>query len=447
MNPIVEKDLRHFWRPATQMKDYENFEPLLVDSARGSRLFLRDGRVLVDGISSWWCKSLGHSHPAVRKAFVDQVMKFEHVIMANCAAEPVAELCAALAELLAPLDRVFIAENGSVSVEVALKMSMQYHAQTGHPEKIHYAGLRNGYHGETVLTMGVGDCEIYSRPFEHLVPPMHKLEPVPYRTGPDAADWDVMPDAEWKQVEDALAPLAPTLAAIAFEPVIQGAGGMRVYSPDFLRRLRKWATANNVLLIADEIFTGFGRTGKWFACDWAGIRPDFMTLSKGLTSGFAPMAVVMTSSKVFDAFYADYSTGRTFMHSTTYSGYAPGAAAALAVIRTLKEENIVDSVAERAPGLLARMRRVADETGALANLRGVGFAVAADIVDPATGKPFPKEKRVGFEFFKHVVNHGVLLRPIGDSFYFLPPLNTTDDLLDQMAEGSVAALKETLSAL
>ena len=189
MNPIVEKDLRHFWRPATQMKDYENFEPLLVDSARGSRLFLRDGRVLVDGISSWWCKSLGHSHPAVRKAFVDQVMKFEHVIMANCVAEPVAELCATLAELLPPLDRVFIAENGSVSVEVALKMSMQYHAQTGHPEKIHYAGLRNGYHGETVLTMGVGDCEIYSKPFEHLVPPMHKLEPIPYRTGPDAADW------------------------------------------------------------------------------------------------------------------------------------------------------------------------------------------------------------------------------------------------------------------
>ena len=342
---------------------------------------------------------------------------------------------------------MFIAENGSVSVEVALKMSMQYHAQTGHPEKIHYAGLRNGYHGETVLTMGVGDCEIYSKPFEHLVPPMHKLEPIPYRTGPDAADWDAMPDAEWKQVEDALAPLAPTLAAITFEPVIQGAGGMRVYSPDFLRRLRKWATANNVLLIADEIFTGFGRTGKWFACDWAGIRPDFMTLSKGLTSGFAPMAVVMTSSKVFDAFYADYSTGRTFMHSTTYSGYAPGAAAALAVIQTLKEEKIVDSVAKRAPELRARMQRVADETGALTNLRGVGFAVAADIVDPATGKPFPKEKRVGFDFFKRVVNHGVLLRPIGDSFYFLPPLNTPDDLLDQMTEGSIAALKETLSAL
>ena len=135
------------------------------------------------------------------------------------------------------------------------------------------------------------------------------------------------------------------------------------------------------------------------------------------------------------------------MHSTTYSGYAPGAAAALAVLQTLKEEKIVDSVAKRAPELRARMQRVADETGALTNLRGVGFAVAADIVDPATGKPFPKEKRVGFDFFKRVVNHGVLLRPIGDSFYFLPPLNTPDDLLDQMTEGSIAALKETLSAL
>ena len=197
-------------------------------------------------------------------------------------------------------------------------------------------------------------------------------------------------------------------------------------------------------LIADEIFTGFGRTGKWFACDWAGIRPDFMTLSKGLTSGFAPMAVVMTSSKVFDAFYADYSSGRTFMHSTTYSGYAPGCAAALAVIRTLRDEKIVESVAQRAPALRARMERVAEETGALTALRGIGFAVAADIVDPATGKPFPKERRIGFEFFKKVVEHGVLLRPIGDSFYFLPPLNTPDALLDRMTEASIAALNETI---
>lgn len=446
MNPIVEKDLRHFWRPATQMKDYENFEPLLVDHALGSKLFLRDGRELVDGISSWWCKSLGHGHPAVRKAFVDQVMKFEHVIMANCSAEPVAELCATLAGLLPPLDRVFIAENGSVSVEVALKMSLQYHAQTGHPEKCHFAGLHNGYHGETVLTMGVGDCDVYSRPFKHLVPSILKLGPIPYRTGPSAADWDVMPEEEWNSLERLLAPHAETLSAIVFEPVIQGANGMRVYSPDLLRRLRSWADRNNVHLIADEIFTGFGRTGKWFACDWAGIRPDFMTLSKGLTSGFAPMAVVMTSSRVFDAFYADYSTGRTFMHSTTYSGYAPGAAAALAVIRTLREEGIVESVAERAAALRGRMEKVAAETGALANLRGIGFAVAANIVDPATGKPFPKERRIGFEFFKRVVEHGVLLRPIGDSFYFLPPLNTPDDLLDRMAEASVAALNETVRA-
>ncbi len=441
---IVDKDLHHFWRPATQMKDYETMDPLLIDHAKGSYLFLRDGRVLLDGISSWWCKSLGHAHPEIQEVFISQVRKFEHVIMANCAAEPVAELCEELSRMMPLLDRVFIAENGSVSVEIALKMSLQYHAQTGNPQRNLFAGLQNGYHGETVLTMAVGDCEIYSKPFSHLVPDLPKLSPIPYVSGPEDSRWGEMDASSWKIMESKLNSMSDRLAAIVFEPIIQGAGGMKVYSPELLRRLRNWTREHHVHLIADEIFTGFGRTGELFACNYAGIVPDFMTLSKGLTSGFAPMAVVLTSSEVFRAFYGDYSTGRTFMHSTTYSGYAPAAAAALAVIRIMKRNRIPDDVRFRAPGLFNRMKKLAESTGALTNLRGIGFAVAADIVNPDTGKPFRKEQRVGFEFFKRAVEYGALLRPIGDSFYFLPPLNSSECELDELAAVAYKALNDTV---
>lgn len=447
-NEMLKKDLGHFWHPCAQMHDFEDFPPMAVESASGSYLYLKDGTKVIDGISSWWCKSLGHGNRRIRNAFVSQYDKFEHVIMANCASDIVAEYCAELAGVTPGLSRVYMCENGSVSVEVAMKMSLQYHMQTGHPERKNFISLENGYHGETILTLAVGALDIYSKPFAHLLPKFEKIGPLQYLSGTDDSAWDSVCENDWAKYEKILSENAGTLAGIVFEPVLQGAGGMLIYSPDLLKRLRKWADAHGVHLIADEIFTGFGRTGRMTASSYASVIPDFMTLSKGMTSGVVPLAAVLTNEKIYSSFYASYASGKAFMHSTTYSGYAPAAAAALEVMKIFREEKIVESVAARSSALLARMRETANAvTGALTDIRGIGFMAAAKIIDPETGKPFAKEKRAGFRFYKNAAKRGALLRPIGDTFYFLPPLNTPDGVLDELAEKASAALKATIEEI
>jgi adenosylmethionine-8-amino-7-oxononanoate aminotransferase len=427
------------------MKDYEKFPPIQVAEAKGSIILTSDGKSIIDAISSWWCKSLGHAHPRISEAVRNQMERFEHVIMANTCNETLVELSERLAELAPPLRKTFYVDNGSTAVEVAMKMSLQYHAQTGHPEKNGFMALQNGYHGETILTLAAGDCDLYSSPYAPLTPEIAKIADIPRVTGPEDPKWLKMPEDDWLEIEKQLDAESETLSAILFEPILQGAGGMKLHSPDFLRRLAKWARGNNVHLIADEIMTGFGRTGKPLAVDHAGTTPDFICLSKGLTAGWGPMAAVLTSDLVYEAFYDDYFSGKAFMHSNTFCGHALSAAAALEAMKIYEEEDIFANVAERAPNLKRRMFDVAERTGALTNIRGVGFAVAADIVNPTTGEPFPKELRVGYECYRKAVELGALLRPLGDSIYFLPPLNTPDDILDELAEIAATALNAVMA--
>ncbi len=442
---LVELDLKHYWHPCTQMKDCEAYPPMPVDSASGPYINLKDGRKLIDGISSWWCKSLGHSHPRLKKAFIKQLDKFEHVMMANFCSEPVAVLCDKLSKLCPPLDKVFLSENGSVGVEVAMKMSLQYHAQTGHPQRRQFAALENGYHGETLFALAASDCPLYSNPFKTVMPSVPKLGPLEYLGGYELKAWNRMDDEDWKPIETELDSMADTLAGIIVEPVLQGAGGMLIYSPDLLRRLKFWAERRGIHLIADEMMTGFGRTGRMFACEHAGIVPDFLLLSKGLTGGYAPLSAVMTSSKIYEAFYADYLSGRMFIHSTTYSGYAPAAAVAVETLKVMEDSKLVHMVQRRSAGLRRRMEEVATATGALKNLRSLGFMAAADIVDPSTGEPFPKAERIGFRFGKAAAANGALLRPLGDTLYFLPPLNIEESVLDSLASVAADSLKQILS--
>jgi len=403
-----------------------------------------DGRKVIDGISSWWCKSLGHSHPRIRRAVKAQIGKFEHVIMANTCNEILVELSERLCALMPGLDKVFYADNGSTAVEVAMKMSLQYHAQTGSPQRTKFLSLENGYHGETILTLAASDCELYSRPFAPLMTWIPKISDIPYVSGPDSKAWGHMSPSAWKEIELNLDKDAGSVSAIILEPVVQGAGGMRIYSPDFLGKLRKWTKKNNVHLIADEIMTGFGRTGKMLACEHAGIVPDFVCLSKGLTAGWGPMSAVLCTDNIYKAFYADYSKGRAFLHSNTYSGNAIAAAAALEAMKIYDDEGIVAKVAKQSYELRRRMEWVASETGALRNIRGVGYIVAAEICDPYSGKCFPAEERTGFKFYQNAVKYGALLRPLGDTIYFLPPLNTPAKVLDDLAEIAVKSLKTTL---
>ncbi len=444
-NNLILRDLRHIWHPCSQMKDYEDFPLMQIVSAEGPYLFTADGSKIIDAVSSWWCKSLGHSHPRISAAVKKQIDRYEHVIMANTCCEPLVELSEKLADLAKPLDRVFYSDNGSTAVEVAIKMSLQYHAQTGEKKRQCFLALENGYHGETILTLAAGDCELYSSPYAPLMPEIPKISQIPYVSGTDDPNWETMPEDVWEKIETQLNEYSGTLSGIIFEPILQGAGGMKIYSPAFLRKIAEWSRKNNVHLIADEIMTGFGRTGKMLACEHAGIVPDFICLSKGLTAGWGPMAVTLTSTEIYDAFYDDYATGKAFMHSNTYCGYALAVAAANEALKIYDDEQIIENTASKSCELRRRMEYVASETGALVNIRNIGYLAAAEIIDPRTGQSFPSDTRTGYKCYKKAVELGAILRPLGDTIYFFPPLNTPDKVLDDLAEIAKNAVLKTIS--
>lgn len=443
---LIERDLQHLWHPCSQMSDYHKYPPLVVESAEGPYLIAAGGRKIIDGISSWWCKSLGHRHPHIRAAVERQLDCFEHIIMANTTSEVLVRLGEKLAAVCPGLDKVFYADNGSTAVEISLKMSLQYHLQTGHGERTKFASLQNDYHGETILALAVSNCDFFSSPFRPVLPETVKIPMSAYCAGEDDPAWKTYPEAAWRQIEKTLEPVADTLAAIIVEPIIQGCGGMMIYSPDLLRRLRAWTAAHGVHLVADEIMTGFGRCGKMMACEYAGIQPDFACFSKSMTAGWGPMSAVVTSTPVYDAFYGDYFSGKAFVHSNTYTGYPVTAAAALAAMEVYEQEKILETMPERSRQLRDRMRRVAEQTGALVNVRGLGFIATADLIDPATGKPFDRQRRTGFQCYWEALQLGALLRPLGDTLYFLPPLNCPDEVLDRLADIAAQAVLRSLRA-
>jgi adenosylmethionine---8-amino-7-oxononanoate aminotransferase len=345
------------------MRDHQALPPLPVVRAEGSRLYLDNGRSLLDAISSWWCKSLGHGHPRLRAALAQQLDRFEHVIVAGLTHEPLVRLCERLLALAngalpdrwgpdAPAGRtpghfarVFLADNGSTAVEIALKMALQAQAQRGQPGRTRFAALANGYHGETTGALSVSDLGLYGDPYRSLMFPVQKLGPLPYRSGPGDRRW-LDPDPEWTAIEAALAPQADQLAAIVYEPVLQGAGGMQLYSPALLPRLAAWARSHGVYLIADEIAAGLGRLGAMLASHLApgplaDTLPDLVVLSKGLTGGFLPLSAVLATGELYRHFDADYLERTAFLHSNTYTGNALGVAVALAALDVYAEEDVL----------------------------------------------------------------------------------------------------------
>ncbi len=387
---LQRRDHAVFWHPCAQMHDYEDFPPLEVASASGSVITLADGSALIDGISSWWCKSLGHRHPGIAAAVADQARRCEHVITANTTNPAIVRLCERLLAAVNGLGpeqwgpdapagkkpgwfgRVFFADNGSTGVEVAMKMALQAQSQRGEPRRNRLAAFGNGYHGETAGAMSVSDLDLYTSPHAPMMFPVTKLPAPTPRTGPDDPRWlDAF--ADWPPVQAVLDAEADTLAAIVYEPVLQAAGGINLYSPDLLHRLRAWADANGVYLIADEIAAGFGRLGPILASHLvppAGGHealcfspPDFAVLSKGLTGGWGPMSVVVTTDDVYDLFYDRYDTGRAFLHSNTFAGHALAVAAANAALDAYATEGVrenVDAVGGRLHAALRRRRRPPD---------------------------------------------------------------------------------------
>jgi adenosylmethionine---8-amino-7-oxononanoate aminotransferase len=436
---LINRDRQHIWHPCSQMKDYEAFPPLIIKKAYGSYIELEDGRKIIDAISSWWCKSLGHNHPRLKAALQAQLDYFEHVIFANSTFEIIIRLSEKLGRLCTGLDKVFYASEGSSAVEIALKMSLHAQQLLGQNQRIQFTSLQNGYHGETFMALGLSDLGLYRDAYEaHLIKPKF-IRNIPYVHSSSDPLWNDC-SAIWPDIEKQLEKQAANLAAIIVEPIVQGAGGMKIYSQDFLRRLRKWTETHGIYLIADEIMTGLGRTGHALACKHAQIKPDFICLSKGLTSGWLPMSAVLTHTDIYDLFYDDYSTGKSFLHSHTFSGNALAAAVALECLNILEDEEVFQQVREKEFIFKKFMQEVNDKTARLSNIRGIGAIIAADL--QLTEKE--KNQRIGYQIFQKALQLGAWLRPLGNTIYWLPPLNIPLLALEELKDISILAIKQVL---
>ncbi|MGQ3892251.1 adenosylmethionine--8-amino-7-oxononanoate transaminase [Legionella sp. CNM-4043-24] len=421
---VIEKDLRHIWHPCTQMKDFEQCPPIIVYQAQGSYLETCRGS-LIDAQSSWWCKSLGHGHPAVLAAIKAQLDSFEHVIAANTTHPAMASLGEKLAEICGR-EHAFFASDGSSAVEIAMKLALQAKQIQGQTERRDFIALKNGYHGETLGTLSVSDLGLYKKPWEGFGVNCHMLEDIPLVSGPQDPLW-TNAEGHWQRILPALEQLKSRVCALILEPLVQGAGGMRCYSADFLYRLAAWAKSNDIYLIADEIMTGMGRTGTWLACQHAGVEADLICLSKGLTSGTIPLSCVMIDQSIYSLFYDDYSKGKSFLHSHTHSGNSLAISAALATITAMQTESINQQAAELGLFMLEQFQAIARSCGKLSNIRSLGAMVAADMVD--SGRP-----RTDFAFYQEALKQGALIRPLGNTLYWLPPLNTDTKTIVKLAE-------------
>lgn len=434
LTQLLQKDQQYIWHPGTQMKDLAETPPLVVHEAKGSYLYTDRGPI-IDALSSWWCKSLGHRHPAVIDAIQAQLGRFEHVIGANTTHPTLVQLGEKLAQMTGN-PHVFFASDGSSAVEIAMKLALHAAQLKGEPQRREWIALQNGYHGETFGALTVSDLSLYKKPYQSLEAPCHFLRDLPYLNTVTDPAWSNIDD-QWLQLLQQLEPFKSTACALILEPIIQGAGGMRCYGPALLEKLATWTQQNGIYLIADEIMTGCGRTGKWLASDHAGITADLICLSKGLTSGTLPLSCVSVSQSLYDLFYDDYLTGKSFLHSHTYSGHALAAAAAVATLDVMANENILEQAQKIGQHMYRSLSKIAATTGCLTGVRSVGAMVAADFVN--VDNPYPS--RLGYQFYKEALKRGALLRPLGNTLYWLPPLNTSLDTLDHLAEITLESIK------
>ena len=443
-----DRDLAVLWHPCTQMREHPGVLPLVpIERAERAWLHGYDGRRYLDGISSWWTNLHGHAEPRIAAAIARQAGTLEQVILAGFSHAPAIELAERLLRIAprqpgrAPLSKVFYADNGSAGVEVALKMAFHWFRNRGEEGRTRFIALENGYHGETLGALAVGDIPLYRRVYAPL------LAEALFAPSPDA--YMARPGETAEQcalrAADALADLLDRhpgqVCALILEPRLQCAGGMRMHHPAYLRRARELCDANGVFLIADEIATGFGRTGTMFACEQAGIAPDLLCLSKGLTGGFLPLAAVLASEALYEGFLDD-SRERAFLHSHSYTGNPLACAAALASLDIFES----DQVLARNQDTAARMATLAAQVGAsrhVADVRQTGMVVAFELArDGLRETPFDPSLRIGLRAYRAALARGVLLRPLGDILYWMPPYCIDESQLQLLADTTAAAIAE-----
>lgn len=443
---LEEKDLKYIWHPCSQMKDYEELPPIIIERGKGIYLYDKNGKEYIDIVSSWWCNLLGHCNEKINNNIKSQLEKLEHVIFANFSHEWAIELCEELIKIIPKgLTKFNFSDNGSSSVEAALKMAFQYQHQTGNTKKTKFMCLTDGYHGETVGALSVGSLDLYAKIYKPmLMETIHIEAPDCYRCKYNQnrknCSCECFEDAE-KKFER----YSEEVCAVIIEPLLQASAGMRIYPPLYLKKLRELCNKHNVIFIADEIATNFGRTGKMFACDHAEISPDIMCVSKGLTGGYMPMAITITTDKIYNAFYAEYNEGKAFMHSHTYSGNPLGCSVALAVQKILREDDIINKAQIRAQYLNNKLREKLENHKNIGEIRNIGLINAMELVtDKKTKEGFDSKLRMGYQIYKHALKRGLLLRPLGNVIYFNPPLIINEEEIDKAVDLCISSINDEL---
>jgi adenosylmethionine-8-amino-7-oxononanoate aminotransferase len=442
MSALAGRDLAVVWHPCTQMHDHESLPMIPIRSAAGVWLEDLAGRRYLDAISSWWVNLFGHANPRIVAAVAAQLQELEHVIFAGFTHAPAVELAERLVAI-APegLARCFFADNGSSAVEVAVKMSYHFWRNCGRDRKRRFITLANSYHGETLGALAVGNVELYKDVYRPLLMDVITVgSPDCYdrESGESEADFCRRRFAE---MEDALARHADEVCAVIVEPLVQCAGGMRMYDPVYLTLLREACDRHGVHLIADEIAVGFGRTGTMFACEQAAVRPDFLCLSKGLTGGFLPLSVVLTTAPIYDAFYAEYASLRAFLHSHSYTGNPLACRAALATLDIFATDQVIDRNRALAAYLGARSAALG-ELPHVAEVRQRGMIVAIEMVrDKKNRTPFDWRERRGLRVYRHGLENEVLLRPVGNVVYFMPPYVINQQEIDLMVDVAMRGIE------
>lgn len=409
-NNFAKQDLECVWHPCMQMKDFENTPLIPIKKASGIYLYDFSGNKYIDGISSWWVNNLGHANEQINTALKAQLDDFAHVMTANFTHTPMINLAKKLVNKCnGRLSKVFFADNGSSAIEAALKMSFQYFKNKGEVREL-FIAFENSYHGETLGALSVGDVGLYKKTYEEIL-----LKTVISKSPKDKSDEQT--DEAVTALEKNLSELNGRVCAVIIEPLVQCAGYMRMHSPSFLSKTRKVCDKYGVHLILDEIAVGFGRTGSFFAHEQAGITPDIMCLSKGITGGYMPLSVVMCKEEIYDAFYTN-DVEKAFLHSHSYSGNALGCAAANAVMDIFENEKIIENLAPKI-NQISRCLEELQNDKRVKNARQTGMIAAFEIETHV--------KRPSLEIFKAGLQNGIFVRPLGNTVYIMPPLIINED--------------------
>ena len=410
--------------------------PIAIERAQGVWLYGRDGRRIIDAVSSWWVNLHGHANPRIAAAIAEQAQKMEHVILAGFTHEPAEKLAAGLRKWVAPeLTHLFFSDDGSTAVEVALKLAVQHFSNSGQGEKCEIVALEHGYHGDTAGAMSVSDDSPFTDPFRTMRYPVHRVHSAYCYRCPVGLNRETCHIECVQKFERLLEERGSQIAAVIVEPLLQAAGGMIVHPVEFLQKVRALCTTHDVLLIADEVLTGFGRTGKMFACDLAGVTPDLMCLSKGITGGFLPMGVTLCGDRVESAFHSE-NRMHTFYHGHSYTGNALACAAANASLQIFADDPVFERIASIARIHAERLAQLRTFS-IVGDTRQIGTIGAMELRTDDAGYLSAMRPKL-YRFF---LDRGVLLRPLGNVVYVLPPYVISADELHQVWDVIVEAVE------